>query len=169
MKSPHQLRIEAFMRRAEELSPGMQQVAEIPSIPSVEVRELRCRLILEEALETIAALGFGVVINETGGGEQTAHIDRDVKFVESFEPDLVEIADGCADLSVVTIGTLSSCGLPDIPFLEAVDENNLRKFGPGAWVNDHGKLMKPTGFVKVDLRKVIEYCSREPSGNHPRH
>jgi predicted HAD superfamily Cof-like phosphohydrolase len=31
---------------------------------------------------------------------------------------------------VVTIGTLSACGISDIPLLMEVDDSNIAKFGP---------------------------------------
>ncbi len=51
-QSSHQQRVEHFMRQAR------QPLPEEPSIPSEEIRRLRAKLILEEALETIKALGF---------------------------------------------------------------------------------------------------------------
>lgn len=81
-----------------------QECPEKSCIPSLEVRKLRAKLILEEALETIEALGFRIHIHP----EDWA----DVSVVETgYEPKLAEIADGCEDLKVVTEGTLIACGL----------------------------------------------------------
>lgn len=154
MKSDHQLRVEQFMHRAEELAPGLQQVPDQPTMPSVEVRMLRARLIYEEAIEAIFALGFEIVVTVKGN---PLNPDITMRFepVADAELTLAEIAKECADLSVVTTGTLSACGLPDKPILEAVDQNNLEKFGPGASVNEHGKLTKPPGHKPPDLGEVI--------------
>ena len=57
--------------------------------------------------------------------------------------DVVKVADGCGDLSVVTIGTLSACGIADEPILETIDANNLMKFAPGHRIDEFGKLIKP--------------------------
>ncbi|RME85522.1 MAG: hypothetical protein D6785_04320, partial [Planctomycetota bacterium] len=54
MKSPHQKRVEEFMRLAG------QEIPEVPTLPDEKTRLLRSKLILEEALETIHALGFAV-------------------------------------------------------------------------------------------------------------
>ncbi len=78
------------------------------------VRRLRARLILEEALETIQGLGFHVPVGEISEHEK------------GF--DLVAVADGCADLSVVNTGTLIACGVPDESLLQLVDSNNIAKF-----------------------------------------
>ena len=84
-----------------------QETPEKPVIPSLEVRKLRAKLILEEALETISALGFSRVPSFGPGGLFEGHV-----LVEHEEgPNLLEIADGCEDLKVVTEGTLVACGL----------------------------------------------------------
>jgi predicted HAD superfamily Cof-like phosphohydrolase len=95
-----------------------QDLPDRPTIPTKEVAALRARLILEEALETCAALGFPDV--------EVLQGDFDLGPMHD-EPDLVMILDGCADLSVVTIGTLSALGVNDEPLLALVDENNLAK------------------------------------------
>jgi predicted HAD superfamily Cof-like phosphohydrolase len=66
-----------------------------------------------------------------------------------------ETIDGCCDLSVVTIGTLSTLGVPDKPFLEEVDNNNLAKFGPGGYRNDYGKWVKPPGHKPPDISRIL--------------
>lgn len=123
-----------------------------PTMPDEKVRQLRARLILEEALETIKALGVKVFTASSLGNVDKAH----VRFESSHEaPDLVEIADGCADISVVTIGTLIACGIQDVSLLEAVDQNNLEKFKPGHSINEHGKLIKPPKHLPPDIDKVL--------------
>lgn len=114
-KTKHQQRIEEFMLKAG------QEVPESPTIPSKEIRELRAALIMEECLETIRALGFVPVVDDQ-------EMTQEVRFVEVQAPDLEQIADGCADISVVTIGTLSACGIPDKKLLRMVDKSNLAKF-----------------------------------------
>ena len=114
-------------------------------MPDARTRELRARLIFEEAMETIEALGVNVYVE---GNDRPSSFDEfqlvvrtNFPFVKG--PDLVEIADGCADLSVVTIGTLVACGIPDVDLLCMVDENNLAKFGPGGYLREDGKWIKP--------------------------
>lgn len=95
-----------------------QEVPVEPCIPSLEVRKLRAKLILEEALELIIqGLGLnGVVDNGYGGVYDLVHLQESVKGtdldLEEFKkPSLEEIADGCADLKVVTLGTEVACGI----------------------------------------------------------
>ena len=53
-KTNHQLRIESFMKLAG------QELPQSPVVPDIKIRQLRAALILEEAFETIDALGFKV-------------------------------------------------------------------------------------------------------------
>ena len=129
-KTRHFSDVKRFMQLAK------QEMHDTPTMPSQETRLLRARLILEEALETVGALGFtptlvGVARSDPMGQPATTvqvvsiaglQLEHDRK------PDLEGIADGCADLSVVNIGTLIACGIADAELLRQVDENNIRKF-----------------------------------------
>ncbi len=155
----HQHRIDTFMAMAD------QELPSSPKEPSPETRKLRASLILEEALETIRdGLGVNVyMIESVDGVEDTygtekiyltgpynkLYFDTDGKF------DMIETVDGCADLSVVTIGTLSAIGVDDLVILEEVDNNNLAKFGPGGKRRDDGKWEKPPGHKPPDIEGVL--------------
>jgi len=117
-------------------------------MPSVEVRQLRANLILEEALETITALGFTV---------QKDEVTNQLRPFAAHTPNIVEVVDGCADISVVTIGTLSAFGVGDMPILEAVDTANLGKFGPGSYKREDGKWVKTARF---QARRHHEFADR---------
>lgn len=142
-KSEHYKRIEQFMRLAKQETPNS------PKIPSRDVLKLRAKLIFEEALETINALGM------------TLEADRDCRYTfqivdEGKEPDLIEVVDGICDISVVSYGTLISLGVTDKEVIELVDNNNLAKFGPGHTIRDDGKLVKPPNHQPPDIAKVIK-------------
>lgn len=141
--SDHQCRIYQFMQKAG------QELPQRPCIPSSEIRVLRAKLILEEAMETIDALGITVTYN----GVMTGF--SDFEFLATHLPNLVEIADGCADISVVTYGTLLACGISDEPIIEAVDESNLAKFAEGSYRREDGKWMKPPDWQKPDLFTLL--------------
>lgn len=136
-KSSHQVEVEKFMKL------GGQEVPEKPTIPDSKIRELRAKLILEEALETCNSLGFYIKLDENG-----------ITLTEDFTPNLTEIVDGCADLLVVTTGTLSACGVKDIRPVELVDENNLKKF---KWSDEElGNISLPTySFVCADKEHTV--------------
>jgi len=144
-KTPHQKLVELFMYRA------CQAVPEAPCIPDASVRSLRARLILEEALETIAALGCTLQVN---GSRIDSHISK-FEVVPDGPVDLVEVVDGCCDIRVVTTGTLSACGVADDEVQTLVDLSNLAKFGPGHTIREDGKLIKPLDWVAPDLRLAL--------------
>lgn len=155
MKSEHQQRVEQFMRLAK------QDVPNTPTEPSKEVRLLRARLIFEEAMETIRnGLGVCVAIKESYGQyiDIGARLD-DLEFALDYPFNMTETIDGCCDLSVVTIGTLSAIGVLDLPFLRLVDENNLAKFGPGHTIREDGKLIKPLNHKPPDIASKLHELS----------
>ena len=138
-QSPHQLRVNAFMLAAK------QQVPLTPTLPNGDVRLLRAKLILEEALETVEALGF--LVTPQGLEPIDGYQMSPAKFCE--------VVDGCCDVSVVTIGTLSALGVADEPVLKITDENNLAKFGPGHSWREDGKLVKPSGHKPPDYYRHL--------------
>lgn len=145
-KSAHQRRIESFMRKAG------QAVPESVTIPDGATRLLRAKLILEEAFETVKALGVHVYCD---GDSDVPLLFDDLGFEELPNCDLKEVVDGCCDISVVTMGTLSAFGLPDDPFLIEVDLSNLRKFGEGSYRREDGKWMKPPNWRPPAIERVL--------------
>lgn len=136
--SDHYNRVRWFMQLAHQETPHQIK------IPDEQTRLLRAQLIWEEAIETINALGFHV------RGELACY----------FEPreqgcDIIEVADGCADISVVNVGTLIAFGIPDIKLLEEVDKNNLSKFGPGSYKDEKGKWIKPPGWQGPEIEAIL--------------
>lgn len=136
-KSPHQQRVEEFMRNAQ------QDIGDAPTIPPAEVRILRAKLIFEEAMETIDALGVRLTVCPSAN-EYVLYPNNVKRFEATHSPNLVEIADGCADISVVTIGTLSACGIADMRLIEEVDRSNLAKFEVPR-CNSHNEEMEHHG------------------------
>lgn len=149
MPSPHFRRVRAFMQKVGQETPSA------PTIPDQQTRVLRAKLILEEALETVNALG--VHVEATAESGQVALTDDvDLKFSVDHDVDLEGVVDGCADISVVTIGTLIAFGVDDEPVLEEVDTANLRKFGPGSYMRDDGKWIKPPDWHPPDILGVLD-------------
>lgn len=141
MSTKHYKRVKEFMELAH------QEVYDVPTIPSEKTLELRCRLIMEEALETIYALGFQV---------EGDVYDLRFESMSVQSPNLVGIADGCADIKVVTTGTLISCGIDDEPLQEIIDESNLAKFEEGHKIREDGKLIKPPSWQPPDIQFVLD-------------
>lgn len=154
LRTDHQVRVEKFMELAG------QHPVEDPWNPPIELLKLRARLILEEALETIAGMGIRPEIRTHEDSENIPFDSRN-QFAFGKHPtqefDLIEVIDGCCDVSVVTTGTMAALGLPMEPFLEAIDENNLEKFTlPGGYRDAGGKWIKPPGHKKPDLKSILD-------------
>lgn len=154
-KSTHQQMVELFMKKAG------QEVPQKPMLPDEKTRWLRAVLILEEALETVKALGFNPVSTEKQATKTFKFKTGASIGFDQTEPDLVEIIDGCADIKVVTTGTLSACGVPDERFQQEVDESNLRKFGPGGRRREDGKWLKPPDWQPPQIQKLIDQSQKD--------
>lgn len=145
-----QYRVMRFMEMAG------QPVLDQPGDPGPETRKLGAKLILEEALETIESLGFRV--NQTSSGMRLIPLDAS-KF------DLEGVVDGCCDTIYVCQWAMLSVGVRDgLPLMEVCDAND-RKFGPGAYKNEDGKVQKPEGWVGPDIAATIEAQRKAISTN----
>lgn len=100
-----------------------QDCPEKAEIPSLEIRKLRARLMLEECLETISALGLRVDFDHCAYGA----VIGSAKFNKWGTPNLAQIQDGCSDLHVVTLGTEVACGLQASPAFNEVMRSNFSK------------------------------------------
>ena len=147
VKSTHQQRVERFMELAG------QKIPAHPITPDGPTRELRSRLIIEEALETTDGLGVSVYMKYDG---RLLRVDfEDLVFSADEKPDIRAIADGCWDSRVVVTGTLSACGIADEDGQRLVDEGNLNKFGPGHKIRQDGKVIKPPDFKHPDIYGIL--------------
>ena len=160
LKSKSQLLVELLMAK---MNSKQQAIPTCPTIPSDEVCRLRASLILEEALETIHALGVEVTVGGQPVNGMPNFNERvvDIKslaFRNVAKPDLIEIADGLGDLDVVgPCGTASACGIAMEPIKAAIDANNLLKFAPGHSFREDGKLIKPANHPDVhdEIRRLL--------------
>ncbi len=150
--SEHYAKVVDFMNKAG------QEVPTSVKEPSKEIRILRAKLILEEALETINALGcsvdVGVPCDDLCNEKPRIFADIDKTF------NLAEVIDGCCDIKVVTTGTLIACGVPDEYAQDLVDESNLRKFGPGGYRRDDGKWIKSKDWKAPDWDLYLKELDR---------
>lgn len=111
-----------------------------PTIPDEDTRIVAARIMYEEVLETIHALGLYVGNGIVERGYNT--------------PDLIEIADGVADVLYTAIGVAVACGINPEPILREVCENNALKLKNCVFIN--GKLQKPAGHPRPDIRKHLK-------------
>lgn len=134
-----------------------QTVSYKPSQLSIQDAELRARLILEEALETCHALGVAVTL-----GEQEVTFE-DLSFESVYPTHTLKLVDGCCDVIVVTLGTLVSAGIPDIPFMDEVNQNNLTKVKPVCKIVN-GKVQKPDNYQPPKLSDILMKLYEETQG-----
>jgi len=134
-----------------------QAIPPRPTIPPMDTRVLRARLIIEEMLELVEALGVSVTVRfpeAQEGFPQSIQIktldDLTVmpSGVSAFHLDLDPLVDACCDLIYVAVGTMASCGIADAPHLNAVTTANDAKFPSGQPIvcAETGKFQKPEGW-----------------------
>jgi len=125
--------------------------------PSVKTKILRAKLILEEAFELIKAMGVKVdVAEEECQYSQSVSLNiNNCGFSIVADPDFVAVADGVADLTVVTTGTGLAFGIPLEKVQDAVDDSNLDKFRGDAHRREDGKWIKPSDWVAPNLQVIV--------------
>ena len=158
-----------------------QETPEKPKIPSLEVRKLRAKLILEECLETIRGLGLqSIMVDDMDGQKYPIDIGlQSISFEETPQTlNLKEIADGCEDLKVVTEGTLVACGLiEDVtgpgcsdPLFDEVMRSNWTKLWTAKEIGRYtgeGEEFDPSGIIATDIYEAENgiriYCMNHKS------
>lgn len=124
-----------------------QETPDRPTIPSESVRRLRAELILEEALETIGALGFELA-NTSGSMVWTDQLKP-----HGFPVTLVGIADGLGDSKVVVDGTGVACGLDLEPIFVEIMRSNESKMWTTVEVRD---VTGPKIEIGPDWEEVVD-------------
>ena len=115
-----------------------QETPEAPTQIDENTAKLRASLMLEECLETIMqGLGLSIMVDFNDGRGFLSGNPKDqterygvyfFSFVKEKEVDLVELADGLADLAYVgPHGTACAAGIDLEPIEKAVDESNKSK------------------------------------------
>jgi len=102
-----------------------------PAFPAENRIVLRVRLLKEEVLETFDAIEAR---------------------------DLVEVADGIADIIYVAIGMAVEFGIPLADVWDEVQRSNMAKINPKTGKADKradGKVIKPEGWTPPDIASII--------------
>ena len=108
---------------------GDQDIISKPSIHSKQAK-LYMNLIKEEFLETAKAFE---------------------------ENDIIEVADGLADMVWVIMGMCNSSGIDFDRVWKEVKASNMSKFKNGKPIkNEDGKIMKPKTYFKPDIKKALK-------------
>ena len=73
-----------------------------------------------------------------------------------YDEDLVEVADGLADMVWVIMGMCNSVGIDCDKVWKEVKSSNMSKFVDGKSIkNDAGKIMKPETYFKPNIKKAL--------------
>jgi len=120
-------------------------VRKTPTVPSAEEMRLRAKLIMEEAIEVLEAMGAGEKHLEALRSE----VKWTIRTIYGDNIDLVKVADGFADLDYVVEGARSVFGIDGEPIANIVHAANMRKVG-GKRAPD-GKVLKPEGWMPPDV------------------
>jgi predicted HAD superfamily Cof-like phosphohydrolase len=152
--NPYQLEVAEFHRA------NGQPIGHFPAIRD---RDLRAKLIMEEAVETVAAMGYSAYasVQEPGAPGQTA--TRHVGFFAKSHntPQFTEAVDGLCDLLYVTFGTAVAWGIDIDPFFAEVQRANMTKLGGGKRAD--GKVLKPAGWTPPDHAPILARQMANPA------
>ena len=90
--------------------------------------------------------------------------ELDEFYQASFEGDIVEAADGLADIIYVALGTAYLMGLPMSKIWDAVQSANMRKVSGKTKRGNAFDAAKPSGWVgpSKDIAKAIGDCLEPP-------
>lgn len=121
-------------------------------------RELRVRLVVEEAMEFAAAMGVRVTGVADNLHEHNVHSVQ-VEVIPGTAVDIVEAADALADSLYVVHGSGHTLGIPLPRVFEEVHRSNMAKLDPITGkpnVTDDGKVLKPEGWTPPNIAAVLE-------------
>jgi len=130
-----------------------QVVPPEPTQLDATTAELRARLLLEETLETIRALGVEIHLAELGQEHVPIEMEH-LRLTSTVPCHTLAMVDGICDVVYVALGTLVSAGLPFDPFMDEVCENNLSKVRPVAKIVN-GKVVKPDNYQPPRLSEIL--------------
>jgi predicted HAD superfamily Cof-like phosphohydrolase len=125
------------------------------TVPGANVRLLCARLVLEETLELIKALGCIAMVDHRVVNEESVRVSS-LSLLKTTDLDLSQIIDGACDTIYVSTGVLCAMGVPDLPHLAEVCRANDSKFPNGEPIchPETGKYLKPEGWVGPDHNRV---------------
>lgn len=129
-------------------------VAWSPTVATAELRVLRAKLLLEEALEFVEAAGLEVTGNPA---------NPNLTVRQDAQPDLVKMADALADVRVIADGSNIVFGLPGNKIFLLAHEANMSKLGADGKpiYRSDGKILKGPNFrpPEEDIRNLLNLYS----------
>lgn len=136
-----------------------QECPSKPTIPSEKIRILRAKLMLEEVLETIEAMGVTVLISIGNRPSNAEYVEilsnTPFEFDSEGIPNLDLIADGLADLDYVgPAGTAVAFGIDLEPIFDEVHRSNMSKL----WTAKEVGEISPQTYIFYNLNNNQERC-----------
>jgi predicted HAD superfamily Cof-like phosphohydrolase len=106
-----------------------QDCPDIPTIPDINTRILRVKLLLEEVLELAEASGVEIIDTFNAPLDTSSIKTNKIKFkeIENSTTSLVGVADALADISYVNYGAANAYGINIEPIEEEVHRSNMTK------------------------------------------
>jgi predicted HAD superfamily Cof-like phosphohydrolase len=133
-----------------------------PTMLTKDETQLCLRLLLEETFECVTAMfdpesnTYQRMRNHHDAMQWT--LKHETSAADLIQND-VELLDGLCDTLVVAMGMAAMAGLPLNEGMDEVNASNLAKIDPatGKCIKDAGgKIQKPEGWKRPDLRAVLE-------------
>lgn len=125
-----------------------------PTIPSVERLKLRARLVMEESMEFVTALGvdLGLAMRAEGA------IAAAVASIGSHPCGIVQAADALGDIDYVVEGSRLEMGIDGQPIADEIHRSNMSKLGSDGKpiYREDGKAMKPPSWTAPDIAGVLQ-------------
>lgn len=137
-----------------------QKTPERPTVLDEETSILRAKLTLEEAFEKITkGLGLTVTIVDDFGGEakvsEVGLKQISFQFKKEKDTDLVELADGIADINFVNYGDACAAGIDMEPIDAEVARSNDSKAWKTTELNQLADLDFAEGFLNQETGETL--------------
>lgn len=141
-----------------------QPVHHRPQIPAEERIRLRAKLIAEEFSEVMSAL-FDLDTSDLpppfpSRANTLREILKEAIDKAPVKVDMVDLADGLADLDYVVEGTRLEFGIYGKAIADEVHASNMAKVGGP--VREDGKMLKPLGWKPPDIAGVLKELGWQP-------
>lgn len=133
-------------------------IARTPSIPELELRRLRVKLIAEELCELCDAWGLALRIR-SHPSDNLLEVENRVSTgpVPGAVLSVVEAADALGDIDFVTQGAHLVAGTPVLRVMAAIHASNMSKLGADGKPikREDGKIMKGPNYFKPDIAGAL--------------
>lgn len=139
-------------------------VVEKPTMPPMDQRILRVKLLAEELCELAEAFGVRLDIKSyltVAGGSLACSRSHSIEVTDDWSygyPDLVEAADAFTDIKYLADGGNVICGFPATELMAEVHRSNMSKLGPDSKpiYREDGKVLKGPNYSPPDIAGVLK-------------